>query len=58
MSARAESLLEQMLEAQQQTNQLLVQIVQLQDQLIQALGDEGGDPDAEPVTYMDGSPIR
>ncbi|MNH47447.1 hypothetical protein D3C79_1106870 [compost metagenome] len=58
MSARVESLLEQLVTAQQQTNRLLVQMVQLQDQLIHALAEDDADPDAEPVTYMDGSPIR
>lgn len=37
-----------MLEEQRQTNQLLLM-------LIEAMGEEAG-PDAEPLTYMDGSP--
>lgn len=58
MSERAESLLEHLVTAQQQTNRLLVQTVQLLDQLMQALADDPDGHDAEPVTYMDGSAIR
>ena len=51
MSEHAESLLEQMLLEQRKTNQLL-------SLLIEALADEeGSDPDAPPLTYMDGSPV-
>lgn len=46
-----ESLLTQMLEEQRKTNQLLLM-------LIEALGQEDADPDAVPVTYMDGSPVH
>lgn len=46
-----ESLLCRMLEEQRRTNQLLVM-------LIEALGDEGEDPDAQLATYMDGTPVR
>lgn len=53
-----ESLLTKMLEAQQQTNRLLEKIASQQAQLIQALAEDDADPDDEPVTYMDGSPIR
>lgn len=49
MSDRAESLLEQLVAEQKQTNQLLML-------LIQALADET-DPDVEPTHYMDGTPI-
>ncbi|MNF13817.1 hypothetical protein D3C80_2157950 [compost metagenome] len=58
MSERAESLLEQLVTAQQQTNRLLEAIASQQDQLIQALADDQGDPDGEPMNYMDGSAIR
>lgn len=51
MSEREESLLEQLLIEQRRTNQLLLM-------LIDAMGQEDSDPDAEPKTYMDGSPIR
>lgn len=51
MSEREESLLEQLLQEQRKTNQLLLM-------LIEALSQEDGDPDAEPLTYMDGSPVR
>ena len=50
MSEHAESLLAQMLEEQRQTNQLLLM-------LIEALSEDSADPDAEPRTYMDGSPV-
>lgn len=39
------------LEEQRQTNQLLTL-------LIDVLSEAEGDPDAEPTTYMDGTPIR
>lgn len=51
MSEPVESLLRQMLEEQRRTNSLL-------SMLIEALGDEGDDPDAQPATYMDGTPVR
>ncbi|WP_349573112.1 hypothetical protein [Azotobacter salinestris] len=51
MTERAESLLEQLLLEQRRTNQLLLI-------LIEALGESESDPDAEPTTYMDGSPVR
>lgn len=57
-AARSESLLEQMVAAQQQTNLLLEKIARQQAMLIQALADDERDPDAEPVTYMDGTPVR
>ena len=40
-----------MLEEQRQTNQLLLM-------LIEAMGEEDSDQDDEPVTYMDGKPVR
>jgi hypothetical protein len=46
-----ESLLVQMLEEQRKTNELLLM-------LIEAMGQDEIDPDAEPLTYMDGSPCR
>ena len=49
MSGRVESLIEEMLAEQKQTNKLLML-------LIQALADEQ-DPDEAPTHYMDGSPI-
>lgn len=51
MSELVESLLRQMLEEQRRTNSLL-------STLIEALADEGDDPDAQPATYMDGTPVR
>ena len=46
-----ELLLTQLLEEQRKTNQLLLT-------LIEALGEEEADPDAEPRTYMDGSRVE
>lgn len=42
--------LNRLLEEQVQTNQLLMM-------LIEAMGEEDADPDDEPVTYMDGTPV-
>lgn len=39
-----------MLEEQRKTNHLLLM-------LIEAMGEEDSDPDDEPQTYMDGSPV-
>lgn len=50
MSEPAESLLAQILEEQRKTNQILLM-------LVEAMGEEA-DPDAEPVTYIDGSPVH
>lgn len=50
MTERAESLLALILAEQRQTNQLLMM-------LIEALGENESDPDDEPLTYMDGSPV-
>lgn len=48
--AEYQALLTQILQEQRQTNQLLIM-------LIEALGEDGPDPDAEPQTYMDGSQV-
>ena len=50
MSAHVELLLIQLLEEQRKTNQLLLM-------LIEAMGQEEADPDAMPVTYMDGTKV-
>lgn len=42
--------LNRLLEEQRQTNQLLLM-------LIEAMGEEGGDEDQEPQTYLDGSQV-
>lgn len=44
-------LLSKILQEQQKTNELLAA-------LVEALAEDGGDPDAEPARYMDGSPVR
>lgn len=46
----AEQLLGKMLQEQRRTNQLL-------SVLIEALADDYSEPDAEPQTYMDGTPV-
>lgn len=43
-------LLQLILQEQRKTNQLLLM-------LIEAMGEEDADPDDEPVTYMDGTPV-
>ena len=48
---RQNELLSQMLSEQQKTNELLAA-------LVDALAEDGGDPDAEPARYMDGTPVR
>ncbi|MCY1278185.1 hypothetical protein D3C76_135080 [compost metagenome] len=58
MKEHAESLLEQMLEEQRKTNSLLEQLIQSNLMLIEAMAEEGADPDAAPATYLDGSPVR
>lgn len=50
MKDQDESLLAQILQEQRQTNQLLLM-------LIEAMGEEDSDPDDEPGTYMDGTPV-
>lgn len=42
---------ERQLAESRQTNHLLLM-------LIEAMGEEDSDPDDEPVTYIDGSPVR
>jgi hypothetical protein len=44
-------LLSNILAEQQKTNELLAA-------LVDALAEDGGEPDAEPVRYMDGTPVR
>ena len=51
MTAPVESLLLQMLEEQRRTNKILLM-------LVEALSQDDSNPDAEPVTYLDGSPAR
>lgn len=60
MSEHATSLLEQMLAEQVKQTELLQQIARNQVVLIQALAEEqvDQDPDAQPMTYMDGTPIH
>jgi hypothetical protein len=51
------SLLERQVRAQESTAQAMERIAQRLDLLIQAMAeDEPEDPDAQPHTYMDGSP--
>lgn len=53
------SLLERLVVAQENTAQSMSQVAQRLDLLIQAMAeDEPEDPDAQPMTYMDGSPCR
>lgn len=47
---RLVELQEKLLAQARQTNQLL-------RMLIEAMGEEDSDPDDEPVTYMDGTPV-
>jgi regulator of RNase E activity RraB len=58
MSERVESLLAELVTEQRKTNELLSQLIQVQSQLIEALAEDGSDPDAPPARYMDGSPVR
>lgn len=58
MSERVESLLEQMLEAQQQTNALLARLIQAQEAMVQALAEDSDDVDAEPLRDLAGRLIR
>lgn len=59
MNERAVSLLEQMLAEQKKQTSLLEQIASQNLALIEALADGAdGDPDAEPDTYLDGTPCR
>ena len=53
------SLLERLVIAQESTAQATSQVAERLDLLIQAMGEaEPEDPDAQPLTYMDGSPCR
>lgn len=53
------SLLERLVIAQESTARSMSQVAERLDLLIQAMGeDEPEDPDAQPRTYMDGSPCR
>ncbi|MNP87419.1 hypothetical protein D3C76_1882960 [compost metagenome] len=60
MSEHVASLLERMVIEQERQTNLLQQIASNQVLLIQALATEqiDQDPDAMPLTYMDGSPCR
>lgn len=59
MSEHVTSLLEQMLGEQKKQTAVLEQIAAQSLALIEALADGGdADPDAPPLTYMDGSPCR
>lgn len=59
MSEQAISLLQQILEQQQQQTVLLEAIASQNLALIEALADGGeSDPDAPPSVYLDGSPCR
>lgn len=53
------SLLERLAIAQESTAQSMSQVAERLDLLIQAMAeDEPEDPDAPPLTYMDGTPCR
>lgn len=52
-----QQLLEQQLDETKRTNRLLEQLLNSQQLLINALAEVDSDPDAEPLTYMDGSPV-
>ncbi|MNR17015.1 hypothetical protein D3C85_1336530 [compost metagenome] len=58
MIESVESLLAQLLAAQQQTNSLLSQLVKINAAMVEALAEEGQDPDAPPARYLDGSKVR
>lgn len=59
MNEQAISLLQQILDQQQKQVSLLEQIATQNLALIEALADgDGADPDAPPLTYMDGTPCR
>lgn len=59
MSEHVTSLLEQMFDEQKKQTVLLEQIATQSLALIEALADgDDPDPDAPPLTYMDGSPCR
>ncbi|HGM7647986.1 TPA: hypothetical protein ACKP9G_003733 [Pseudomonas aeruginosa] len=58
MSERVESLLEQIAQQQETTNQLISTLVLQVNNLIEALAEEGQDPDAPPDHYLDGCKVR
>lgn len=59
MSEQAISLLQQILDQEQKQTALLETIASQNLALIEALADgDGADPDAQPLTYLDGSPCR
>ncbi|MEQ6925615.1 hypothetical protein AAUI01_08325 [Pseudomonas mosselii] len=59
MNEQETSLLEQMLAEQKKQTSLLEQIATQNLALLEALADgDGADPDAQPSTYLDGSPCR
>lgn len=59
MSEQAISLLQQILEQEQKQTALLETIASQNLALIEALAEgDGPDPDAQPLTYLDGSPCR
>lgn len=58
MNDRLVSLLERILSEQKIQTALLATMTEQQLLLIQTLADEGEDPDAEPLTYMDGSRVN
>ncbi|MCY1296058.1 hypothetical protein D9M68_202360 [compost metagenome] len=58
MSERVESLLERIAQQQETTNQLVSTLVLQVNKLIEALAEEGQDPDAPPARYLDGSKVR
>ncbi|EPH1096447.1 hypothetical protein L5556_000385 [Pseudomonas aeruginosa] len=58
MSERVESLLEQIAQQQETTNQLISTLVLRVNKLIEALAEEVQDPDAPPDRYLDGCKVR
>lgn len=59
MTEQAISLLQQILEQEQKQTTLLETIASQNLALIEALADgDDADPDAQPLTYLDGSPCR
>lgn len=59
MNEQLISLLERLVVAQESTAQSMSQVADRLDLLIQAMAsDEPEDPDAQPLTYMDGKPCR
>ncbi|MDI2594099.1 hypothetical protein POF45_22090 [Pseudomonas sp. 681] len=59
MSAQVNCLLVEILAEQKKQTATLERIAQQQGLLIQALAeDQGQDPEAVPLTYMDGTPCR